>query len=190
MHYMSQSMRENESGGRKNGYLLSIRSTVSAFFPLLLPVLWPCAGRTSKHCSDTSWILQSSALWIGWETTECVSSLSYSWFFCCWHVLQTQAMSPSRRTINIKFCIVSNLSHSSEDQFSSFQNKAELNEYNHRPYTTTFTLLSQVFQIANTCLITCWTWLDCSMVSSSNPIFINYQQYKKRSMQRGKNTKN
>ena len=60
---MSQSMRENESGGRKNGCLLSIRSTVSAFFPLLLRVLSPSAGRTSKHCSETSpWILQSSQL--------------------------------------------------------------------------------------------------------------------------------
>lgn len=35
--------------------------------------------------------------WIGWEISNCISSLTYLWFFCCWHILQTQVTSLSQK---------------------------------------------------------------------------------------------
>lgn len=174
MHYVSQSMKANESGGRKNGCLLSTRSTAAAFFPLLLRALSPSAGRTSKHCSETSpWILQSSQLCesVGKPPTAYHPCLTHGSSAAGMYCRHKQCHLPEEPSTSNSVLYLSN---SSEDQLSSSQNKEELNEYKHMLYTTTFTLPSQVFQTFSAHLITCWTWLDCSMVSSSNLIFINY----------------
>lgn len=127
-------MRQNESGGRKNGCLLSIRSTVSGFFPLLRRVLSPSAGRTSEHCSETSpWMLQRSQLCelVGKPPAAYHPSLIHGSSAAGMYRGQKQCHLPGEPSTSNSVLYLIYLSNSNEDQFSSFQNKKELNEYNH-----------------------------------------------------------
>lgn len=78
---------------------------------------------------------------------------------------------PEQSISNSILCLI--IPISSEDKFSYFQNKAKLNEYNHKLNTTTFSLSSQKFQFWIAHLITCWTWPVRAMVSYSSPDFTN-----------------